>query len=193
MARNFLKTMGRICFLVIFLFAGCFSLYLPEGTAVAQNTLERISAAERSDGKGYVIRFHTSQVADSFQVIHPTPDFIQMKIYAEDLEPVHLDLPPPSDTFHGFEIHKTTFGLGVDIFLSEKNYFKTITYLDRERPHLLLALERTTAREMEQLTKNIEPVAWVDASWVAPSRRFRRRCSPRTLTSADDLHCWSRR
>ncbi|MDX1619287.1 MAG: N-acetylmuramoyl-L-alanine amidase, partial [Balneolaceae bacterium] len=45
-----------------------------------ENPLERVSAAERSDGRGYVIRFHLSEAGDSFKVTQPDVDLIQMTL-----------------------------------------------------------------------------------------------------------------
>lgn len=129
-------------------------------TGFTQTSLDRISAVERSDGKGYVIRYHLDEMVDSFRVNQPSSDMIQMMLYSEELDTTGLSLPPFSDTFPSVDVHKTDLGVGVNVHLGEGSYFKTSVYPDQNRRHLLLALERTTLDEIRQITDGVEPIVW---------------------------------
>jgi hypothetical protein len=64
-----------------------FTLFFLTSVAWGQdNQLNLISTAERSDGKGYVVRYHMDQKIDSFRVYQPTTDLIQMTLYGERVD-----------------------------------------------------------------------------------------------------------
>lgn len=143
---------------LLLLIAG-FSLMLTPETASTQN-LERISANERSDGKGFVVRYHLTELADSFKVVQPAADLIQMKLYGEGLDTTDLRLPPVSETFPQINVHTTSKGLGVDIFLGENIFFTTNVYPDQNGQHLLLALEYTDLSGLESRIASSDPIVW---------------------------------
>lgn len=151
MNRSFIFDLLLLCGILFFL--------LPQHGS-AQISLDRISAVERSDGKGYVIRYHLSELADSFRVTQPSSDMIQMMIYSGNIDTTGLSLPPQSQTFQNVEVHKTNLGVGVNIFLGEGFYFKTAVYPDQNQRHLLLALERTSSEQVRTITDGVEPVVW---------------------------------
>jgi N-acetylmuramoyl-L-alanine amidase len=151
MIRSFIFDVALLCGVLCFVipFSGS-----------AQTSLDRISAVERSDGKGYVIRYHLTELADSFRVIQPSTDMIQMMLYSDDIDTTGLSLPPVSDIFPALEVHKTDLGVGVNVHLGEGNFFKTTVYPDQNQRHLLLALERTTPDEIRRITDGVEPIVW---------------------------------
>ena len=155
---------GRIVLslnICIFL-SSCVLLLLSAAAPVAaQSELHRISAVERSDGKGFVVRYHLSELIDSSLVVQPSTDLIQMKLYSEDLDTLNLRFPPESDTFTGFDVHKTDDGIGIDIFLGQEVYFKTSVYPDQNNTDLLLALEYTTEEVVRQQSEGVLPIAWL--------------------------------
>lgn len=126
----------------------------------AQVKLDRISAVERSDGNGYVIRYHLSTMVDSFKVIQPASDLIQMVLYAEDIDTTGISFPPVTDKFKSVDLYKTSTGFGVDISLGPETYFLTEAYPDQNKKDLLLALTNTGYSEISTLTEGIEPVTW---------------------------------
>jgi N-acetylmuramoyl-L-alanine amidase len=133
---------------------------LKPGEASAQNNLDRISTVERSDGKGYVVRYHLEEMVDSFKVVHSSPDLIQISLYSTDLDTAGIQFPPVSSTFQNVHVHYTPEGLGIDIFLGAQNYFKSIAYADQNGKDVLLALEKTSLSEVEKITENTEPIIW---------------------------------
>jgi N-acetylmuramoyl-L-alanine amidase len=143
-------------------FCSCLLLFLASASPVAaQSELHRISAVERADGQGYVIRYHLSELIDSSLVVQPTADLIQMKLYSEGLDTLDLRFPAKSDTFTGFEVHITEDGLGIDIFLGPESYFKTNVYPDQNNTDLLLALEFTSEDDVRQRSEGVMPIAWI--------------------------------
>lgn len=145
-------------FAALFIIGLCLS-FLPE-IGSAQTTLERISTHERSDGKGYVVRYHLTELADSFKVVQPKPELIQVIIYSEGLDTLNRDSRQLSGPLSEVEVHKFKSGIGIDHYLKAGNYFRANIYPDQNGRHLLLALERKALAEIEQITNNIEPIAW---------------------------------
>lgn len=153
--------MERILILTTFLICGILLLLCP-AKIFAQNDLERISVTERSDGKGYVIRFHLTEVADSFRVAHPEPDLIQLMIYSDNLNPQDFIKPDDSEAIRNIEYHNNHSGFGLDIILSRGQYFKSNVYPDRNSNHLLIALERSSETEVRNQNSGQEFIYWFD-------------------------------
>ncbi len=149
--RHFLKI---ICFL--FLFSGFLSL--PE--VWAQNELNRISAVERSDEQGHVVRFHLSEAIDSSKVMQPATDLFQVMLYSPHLDTVNFIPPETGNVFEEFNIYNLPSGVAVDIKLNKDNYFNFSTYPDKNRKDLLLALTQTTPDNLTGITEEIAPIQW---------------------------------
>jgi N-acetylmuramoyl-L-alanine amidase len=154
-----ISKMKRVLIFVFFILAGVCLLFVPT-TGSAQTALERISANERSDGKGYVVRYHLNQMIDSSAVVQPTTDLIQMKLYSDYLDTLNLRLPPQTSTFTKIEVHKTSTGIGINLHLGDGIYFKSSTYPDQNGRDLLLALEWASYDEIQQITHGVEPLVW---------------------------------
>lgn len=134
-------------------------LFLPN--LFAQKDLSRVSAVERSDGKGYVIRFHLSENVDSSEVIQPSADLLQVLLYSSELDTTGFRYPPMESVIKDFELYDVPQGIAMNIHLHEGNYFNYDTYPDQNRTDLLLALTNTTADNMSGLTDNLEPIDWI--------------------------------
>lgn len=137
-----------------------FCMLLSAVSLQAQTELNRISATERSDGNGFVVRYHLSQPADSFRVLQPAPDRIQMILYSGDLDTVSLQLPDEPELFDNLALYRTGSGYGVDFRLADGNHFRTNAYPDQNGRDLLLALTRTDLRELEHISEGISPIDW---------------------------------
>lgn len=126
----------------------------------AGNQLTRISAARRSDGLGYVIRFHFTARPDSFRVFQPEQGLIQFAVYSRS--PItlaeNLQLPEP---FGPVEITPTPFGFGVDIPVSTDTPYLAQSYIDQNRRHALIGLTQISAREMNRLTDGATRINWL--------------------------------
>lgn len=153
--------MERILFLTIVMLISL-AAFLSPAQSLAQSELERVSVTERSDGKGYVIRFHLTEAADSFKVRHPEPDLIQMMIFSDSLNPTDFIEPNNSPAIRNIEYHNNRSGFGVDIVLQEGQYFKVLSYPDRNNTDLLIALERTTEEIVESNTANEDFIYWFE-------------------------------
>jgi len=149
--RHFLKL---IC--LFFLFAGFLSLQ----DASAQKELNRISAVERSDGQGFVVRFHLSEVIDSSKVIQPTSDLFQVMLYSQNLDTINFIPPATESVFEEFNLYNLPSGVAVDIKLHENNYFNFSSYPDQNGKDLLLALTQTTPENLTGITDEINPIQW---------------------------------
>ena len=130
--------------------------------AHSQTTLERISVAERSDGKGLVLRYHISGSVDSFRVAQPGSDLIQMMIYSDNMSADSFIEPDLKQGIERIDYHNNEAGFGIDIFLEENRYFKATAYPDRDRDHLLLAMETVSKSEIVGITDNTDFIFWYD-------------------------------
>lgn len=124
------------------------------------NQLSRISAARRSDGLGYVIRFHFSARPDSFRVFQPEQGLIQFAVYSRT--PItfaeNLQLPEP---FGPVSITPTPFGFGIDIPVKTDIPYLAQSYIDQNRRHALIGLTQISAREMNRLTDGATRINWL--------------------------------
>lgn len=143
---------------ILCLLAFIFS-WVPEKLS-AQNQLNRISAHERSDGKGYVFRYHLSQKVDSFTVSQPEPDLIQLMLYSPGLDTLDFTHPDVSTAYDHIDYHKNEKGIGFDIFLDKEIFVKADAYPDRNSNDLLLALEYTSEDEITKMTNQTDFIYW---------------------------------
>ncbi|MEQ9264030.1 MAG: N-acetylmuramoyl-L-alanine amidase, partial [Balneolaceae bacterium] len=88
--RMALRSLFRIFTVLVFV-----SSSIPASLS-AQTQLKRISKAERSDGKGYVIRYHFTEAVDSFTVIQPAPDLVQMELFGNNIDTTGIKMPNQS-------------------------------------------------------------------------------------------------
>ncbi|MEL7833944.1 N-acetylmuramoyl-L-alanine amidase [Fodinibius sp. Rm-B-1B1-1] len=133
---------------------------LPFSLQAQENTLQKLTTAERSDGKGQVIRFHLAQAVDSFQVYQPDPDLIQLTLYQENIDTADINLPNISSAFDEISFYDIPAGIGVDIYITEGKFYDGKAYHDGNSNDLLLGLTETEKSELEYLTKDTEPIIW---------------------------------
>lgn len=143
-------------FCATFLFAGFF--VIPE--ASAQQELNRVSAVERSDGQGYVVRFHLTEGVDSSKVLQPRANLFQVKLYSEDLDTVNFTSPKATSVFEEFTIYDVPSGIAMDIKLHDGHYFNFSSYPDQNGKHMLLALAQTTSENLTGVTGEMDPIQW---------------------------------
>jgi len=157
-------------FLSLLLLCSTILLIIPAESLVAQTELNRISIAERSDGKGFVVRSHLSNMVDSVKVEQPSADRIQMLLFAQDLDTLNFQYPPETSTFNHFDLYPVDNGIGVEISLSAGSYFKTRTYPDQNGKDLLLAMENISSSEIDEITANSSEIDFT--SYIADIHGF---------------------
>jgi len=151
-----LKSALSLIFLIFLLIIPPFA----HESATAQDAeLNRISTATRGDGLGYVIRFHFSAAPDSFKLLQPSGELIQVAVYKNGLK--HDDVSVNTyEPFTGIESVKIPGGIGTDINLEPGNNYLAQAYMDANRRDLLVGLTRISSREMELITDGFNPVNW---------------------------------
>ena len=154
--------------LLPFLLLLSIGLFFTVETSHAQKELNRISIAERSDGKGFVVRYHLSEMVDSVKVSQPSSDRIQMLLFSPDLDTLNFGFPPETNSFNDFELFPAAEGMGVEITLNAGQYFKTSTYPDQNGRDLLLALERISSSEMDRITAVSDEIDMSLYGYVSP-------------------------
>jgi N-acetylmuramoyl-L-alanine amidase len=151
--------MERTPILTILCFLALQFVWPPEELP-AQNQLERISVHERSDGKGYVFRYHLEQAVDSFSVSQPAPDLIQVMLYSPGLDTLDFIHPEESTAYDHIDYHKNSEGFGFDIFLDKDMFVKTAAYPDRNSNDMLVALEYTSKEEITKIADETDFIYW---------------------------------
>lgn len=144
-----------------------FSLFLATivSTSQAQTSpLPNISVATRSDGLGFVVRLHLTSPADSFKLIQPSADLIQVAVYKNGINVAAVRIPQVRDPFTGMKLSAVPRGVGLDIRLKPDQYYIAKAYPDANGRHLLVALTRSNARELGILTQGMSPIDWAAAT-----------------------------
>ncbi|MDZ7807879.1 MAG: N-acetylmuramoyl-L-alanine amidase [Gracilimonas sp.] len=126
----------------------------------AQNVLERVSNTGRSDGLGYVVRYHLKAPVDSFEIIQPANDLIQMVLYDQDLDTTGLELPERSEKLREVRLYDLDYGFGVDIYLDENAYYKANAYNDKNGSDILVALTRSSEEEIDRYSQQFIARNW---------------------------------
>ncbi|TVR14763.1 MAG: PorT family protein [Balneolaceae bacterium] len=116
-------------------------------TVLAQTELQRISTTERADGLGLVVRYHMTQLPDSFRVSQPELNRIEMVLFSMDLNTDSVI--PISVTPHITEIdlYNLLSGIGTDLYIKDGTYFVAEAYPDVNGRDVLLSLRFATREE----------------------------------------------
>lgn len=141
---------------LLFIFICCAS------NVFAQVHLSRVSNTARSDGLGYVVRFHFDAAVDSFTVIQPAPDLIQMVLYGDDIDTTGLILPMQSEKINEVRLYKLNYGYGVDVYLPTDMYFKASAYPDQNQRDILIALTESPKNDVERYAQQFIAKTWYD-------------------------------
>ncbi len=126
----------------------------------AQPHLERISKAERSDGLGYVVRYHLSAPVDSFTVIQPAPDLVQMELFADNIDTTGIQMFNQEGKIQEVRLYKLERSYGVDIYLDPDIYVKSKAYPDQNGSDILLALTKADKYEVDVFTQQFLAKTW---------------------------------
>ncbi|WP_421775381.1 N-acetylmuramoyl-L-alanine amidase family protein [Gracilimonas sp.] len=139
-----------------------FILLFSFATSFAQTQLHRVSNTARSDGMGYVVRYHLTAPVDSFKILQPAPDLIQMVLYDEEIDTTGLTLPEQSEKLKEVRLYKLKYGYGVDIYLGNGAYYKSNAYLDQNGSDILVNLEIADQREVERYSQQFLARNWYE-------------------------------
>ncbi|TYP92718.1 N-acetylmuramoyl-L-alanine amidase [Fodinibius salinus] len=145
---------------LILIVLNCLLLLLSSPLQAQENALQKLSSAERSDGKGYVLRYHLSQQVDSFEVYQPDVDLIQMTLYSNEVDTNNIGIPSDSPIFDEISFYELPNGVGVDIYIAKDYYYDSKAYHDASSNDLLLALTETDREELEYITQDLKPLMW---------------------------------
>ncbi len=156
---------GRSISLLLFLltlmvFTGVLS---PAATAEASQPLDRVTTVERSDGLGYVVRFHMTSRPDSFYIWQPNPKMIQLALYKDGiLSDKIITGNYNGNAFDNFFYQDIEGGIGADIYLNEGIYMIADAYMDANGRDLLIGLTEASPNDLEVLTDGLYPIFWDD-------------------------------
>ena len=152
-----------------------------------ENILNRVSAVERSDGKGFVVRYHLSEKVDSFRVFQPEADLVQMTLYSTQIDTADVSLAEENDYYDEIRFYDIPFGVGVDIYISKDQPYLADAYPDGGSNDLLLAMTKTSQEEVKFLTEGLEPVLWSMLSSDADSMIVQQNSGTNTDSTGSDV------
>ncbi len=157
--HQFAQIRQSFLFIVFFFFSICQIAYsFPSGSN--STTLSGISIATRRDHKGYVVRFQLSSPVDSFLVLQPSENQIQLLLYKKSIDHQKMKVERHEGPIKDVKVFDVPWGLGVDINLKEGEYFICNGYPDRNGHDFLLGLTKASKKDVDVLVKGIVPFDW---------------------------------
>lgn len=143
---------------IIFLFIVGLSLTLP---LQAQNQLQKITVATRSDGKGYVVRVHLEKWVNYFECSQPSQSLTQVEIQSPNINLAEGwfvgELPAEIEDIYVVALEGK---LGINLFLKEEAYYLATAYKDAASDDLLVALTVSDKKNVDKATKGVELKSW---------------------------------
>jgi len=143
-----------------FFLLGCIWGIIGICSGFSQTQLERISITERGDGNGYVLRYHLAEMVDSFELIQPETNLIQMQLFSDNLDTAQIQMPELNDEVTGIDLTAIDGGLGVEITTSETLFFSAQAYPDQNMRDLLVNIEYAEETEVRAITSETERYEW---------------------------------
>lgn len=137
-----------------------FTFFHLNHASAQENSLSRISAVERADSKGYVVRYHFSETVDSFRVHQGQSDLVQLALYGDEIDTTEVNRAQQTEIYDEISLHKIPSGIGVDMHLSDGALFEARAYRDGSSEDILLGLGQATDDDLQKLTADREPLVW---------------------------------
>lgn len=137
-------------------------IVIPLSCSAQNNALTHITSVERSDNKGHVIRFHLDATNPSYNLSQPQPFLVQLELKGGGIDTTNIRVDDRSGIITKIDFYSISGGIGVDIFLKEGTFFEAAAYPDRDSKDILLALAKTTEKNLTQNIQDIELFAWSD-------------------------------
>lgn len=160
--KNFANSFSLSISLLLYLFF--ITILLAPGTSLAngnrKDILKRISIANRGNKRGYVVRFAMTSPADSFIVMQPSANLIQLAIFKSGIDYKHVQIDKNYSTFKKIAIKKIPTGIGINIYLKRRTYLIANAYPDRNKHDLLLGLTTASKKDLAILTEGIQKIDW---------------------------------
>lgn len=154
--RSFLTkfiSKNHFCIYLLFL------LLLATSCSAQQVVLTRIASAERSDGKGYVVRFHVESSVSSFSMAQPVPNLIQLALHDPYIDTKGI-IQSLSPIFEVVALHQIEDGVGIILKIKSDDFYRAQAYPDGGSDDILLALTQTSKAKLLQQIDTEKPLAW---------------------------------
>lgn len=133
---------------------------LSVGPLTAQSQLERISITERGDGNGYVLRYHLTEMVDSYDLIQPETNRVQMQLFSAGLDAAGVQMPETNEEITNVELIALNGGVGLDITTAENVFLRAEAYPDQNMRDLLVNLEYATQADVEAIALESDLYGW---------------------------------
>ncbi len=158
-----MQSAGSATTLRIYIFTFLLLLVLPftgnGHSAAVGSDIERVSIATRSDGLGYVIRFHFKSAPLAFRLVQPEPGHIQVLFEHSGSKP-DKERISVYDPFTEISFVPLPEGHGSDIRLDSDRSFIARAYHDQNRRDVLVGLTEVSESEIRMLTEGIPAIEW---------------------------------
>ncbi len=125
----------------------------------SDSDIQRVSIATRSDGLGYVVRFHFSSPPESFRLIQPEAGHVQVHF-------LHFGTTPDTSRVTVFEpFTEISFtpvadGHGTDIRLESPQNYIARAYPDQNGRDILVAFTEASASQLALMTEGMTAISW---------------------------------
>lgn len=149
MAEINLKEYQKYFFLSLFC---AINLFAADSTA--QTKLKRISVTERSDGLGYVVRYHLTEEVDSFKVSQPHLNSVQMVLFQSDLDTTNFQRPSDNNVIQEIRIRPIDEAVGFKIIIQENLLLLAKAYRDVNQKDVLLSLRYTSLDKLKNVVSS---------------------------------------
>ena len=105
--------------------------------AEAGSSIERVSFTARSDGKGYVVRIHTTGKVSAHSVDQPSPTELRLTLYHAGLSP-NLRRDDPRGPVQSYAVHPADDRIVLSFAIDPNTPVEAKSYPDRDTDHILL-------------------------------------------------------
>jgi len=133
---------------------------IPLSCSAQNNVLKRISSAKRSDGKGYVLRFHLIHKVSSFDFSQPRPRVVELEMHGANIDTSKIHLYDRHNVIQNVKYYSLKNGIGIDLFLKKGTLYKARAYPDRASKDMLIGLTKTTQKKLIHYITSMKPFAW---------------------------------
>jgi hypothetical protein len=131
-------------------------LAIPGDGYAQQPVLERISLTERGDELGYVLRYHLTAPVDSFVVLQPEHNRVQMILFSETLQTVGFSPPDDQDVITDIEYIEKVDGVAFQFLIHEDISVEATAYRDVNLRDVLLSLAYSDSQDLTLIVSPLD-------------------------------------
>jgi N-acetylmuramoyl-L-alanine amidase len=98
----------------------------------------------------------------SFQFSQPRPYLLQLELFGNNIDTSNIKLYDHHHIIKKIHYSALKKGIGIELYLAKKHFYKAAAYPDRAGNDLLVGLTRTSKQKLAKQIKPMKPFAWSD-------------------------------